>query len=114
MINIEKHIKKILKEEVDFLRLMYRRLPYSKLQEIDDELRSSLNYISKIFIRNFKSESGKLSEKEFTRMVIVDMMTSLQLRVYLPDDIEWYEGIIDGLSKRYQERISSMYNVLKK
>ena len=47
-------------------------------------------------------------------MVIVDMMTSLQLRVYLPDDIEWYEGIIDGLSKRYQERISSMYNVLKK
>ena len=47
-------------------------------------------------------------------MVIIDMITSLQLRVYLPDDIEWYEGVVDGLSRMYQEKITSMYNVLKK
>ena len=46
-------------------------------------------------------------------MIITDLISIIQVRRYLPDDVEWYEDLVKGLSKHYQKRITSMYNVLK-
>jgi hypothetical protein len=110
----ENAVKKILKEETDHLRMMLRRLPSKTVRKMDEEFDSSLNYISKMFIKTYKSDPRKLSEHEFTRMVIIDLMSLLDVRNHLPNDVEWYDDVLNGLSKHYKERISSMYNVLKK
>ena len=93
--------------------MLSRRLPDYDKEKMDEEFDLSLNYISKMFIKTYKSDPRKLSEHEFTRMVIIDLMSLLDVRRYLPDD-EWYEDLVKSLSKHYQKRITSMYNVLKR
>ena len=111
---VQENIRKVLKEETDHLRMMLRRLPSKTVKKIDEEFDSSLNYISKMFIKTYKSDPRKLSEHEFTRMVIIDLMSLLDVRNHLPNDVEWYGDVLNGLSKHYKKRITSMYNVLKK
>jgi hypothetical protein len=112
--NLQEHIRKVLREETNNIKMLLRRLPPEKLEKMDEEFDHALNYISKLFLKNFKANPRKLSEKEFTRMVMIDLITLLELRQYLPDDVEWYEDVTKGLSKHYEKRISSMYRVLKK
>ncbi len=107
-------LRKVLKEETDHLRMMLRRLPSKTVKKMDEEFDSSLNYISKMFIKTYKSDPRKLSEHEFTRMVIIDLIMILDVRNYLPNDAEWYDDVVNSLSKHYKKRITSMYNVLKK
>lgn len=47
-------------------------------------------------------------------MVIIDLMSLLNVRNHLPNDVEWYDDVLNSLSKHYKKRITSMYNVLKK
>ena len=112
--NLQESIIRILREETNYLRMLSRRLPDYDKEKMDKEFNSSLNYISKIFIRNYKSDSTKLSLHEFTRMIITDLITLLEIRHYFPNDVEWYEDLVKDLSKHYQKRITSMYNVLKR
>jgi len=112
--NLQEHIRKVLKEETNYLRMMLRRLPPKTVRNIDEEFNSSLNYISKMFIKTYKSDTRKLSEYEFTRMVIIDLMSLLDVRNHLPNDVEWYNDLLNSLSKHYKKRITSMYNALKK
>ena len=111
---LQEHIRKVLKEETDHLRMMLRRLPSKTVRKMDEEFDSSLNYISKMFIKTYKSDPRKLSEHEFTRMVIIDLMSLLDVRNHLPNDVEWYDDLLKSLAKHYQKKITSMYNVLKK
>jgi hypothetical protein len=108
---LQEHIRKVLREETNIIRKILRRLPIEKM---DYEFKSSLNYMSSIFLKNFKGNPRKLSEKEFKRMVIIDLITLLDLRHHLPEDVEWYEDVVKGLTNHYEERMSSMYKVLKK
>ena len=112
--NLQESIIRILREETNYLRMLSRRLPDYDKEKMDKEFNSSLNYISKIFIRNYKSDSTKLSLHEFTRMIITDLITLLEIRHYFPNDVEWYEDLVKDLSKHYQKKITSMYNVLKR
>ena len=112
--NLEEHIRRVLKEETDHLRMMLRRLPPKTVRKMDEEFDSSLKFISKMFIKTYKSDSRKLSEHEFTRMVMMDLISLLEVRNYLPNDVEWYDDLVNSLSKHYQKRITSMYNVLSR
>jgi hypothetical protein len=109
--NLQEHIRKVLKEETNIMRMVSRRLPPGIM---DKEFESALKYVSRIFLLNFKGNSSKLSKKEFTRMVGIDLIDGLDLRNILPKDVEWYDDALKGLTEHYKERISSMYNVLKK
>jgi hypothetical protein len=113
-IDESENIRKVLKEETNYTRMLLRRLPTDILNNIDNLFNSSLNYISKMFIKTYKSDPRKLSEHEFTRMVIIDLMSLLNVRNHLPNDVEWYDDLLNSLSKHYKKRITSMYNVLKK
>jgi len=104
-------IRRIIKEETNFMRLVLRRvLP----ERLESEFEDSLNFISKMFLRNYKANPRKLSEYQFTRMVIIDFMDGVELKRYLPNDVEWYDEILNGLMEQYKDRILSKYNVLKK
>lgn len=113
-IDESENIRKVLKEETNYTRMLSRRLPTDILNNMDNLFNSSLNYISKMFIKTYKSDPRKLSEHEFTRMVIIDLMSLLNVRNHLPNDVEWYDDLLNSLSKHYKKRITSMYNVLKK
>jgi hypothetical protein len=112
--NLQEQIKRILKEETNSMNMILRRLPADKLEKMDDEFNSSLNYMSGVFLKNYKADPDELPLTQFTRMVIVDLVTLLELRRYLPNDVELYEDVIKKLSIRYKKRITSRYKVLKK
>lgn len=101
----------ILNEVTNPMLLIFRRVSQEKL---DKEFESSLNYISRLFIKNYKSNPRKLSEQEFTRMVAIDLIQMLDFRNIFPNDVEWYEDVIKVLISHYDNRTSTMYNVLKK
>jgi len=101
----------ILNEVTNPMLLIFRRVPQERL---DKEFESSLNYISRLFIKNYKSNPRKLSEQEFTRMVAIDLIQMLDFRNIFPNDVEWYEDVIKTLINHYDDRTSTMYNVLKK
>ena len=109
--NLQENIRRILKEETNLLNTILRRVEPEKL---DEEFESSLKYISKLFIKNYKSDPRQLSEQEFTRMIGIDLIQILDFRNIFPNDIEWYEDTIKTLTQHYKKRIRSMYNVLKK
>ena len=112
--NLQEHIRKVLQEETNYLRMLLRRLPPEALENIDGIFNSSLNYITKIFIKNYKSDPDKLSERDFTRMVITDFISLMEARHYLPDDIQWRDDLTNELTEKYKGRIKSMYRVTKK
>ena len=114
--NLQEHIRIVLKEETDYMRVLLRRMPQENIDKMDKEFDSSLNYIGSLFIKSYNSDPKKLSLYQFTRMVIQDLIGLLDirhtLRHYLPED--WFEDVMVGLSKHYKKRITSMYNVLKR
>jgi hypothetical protein len=67
-----------------------------------------------MFVKQYKAKSSNLSEKEFIRMVIIDLISIIDLRRYFPDDVEWYEDVVDALSKHYKKKIIPMYKTLKR
>jgi len=109
--NLQENIRRILKEETNNIKMVLRRvLP----ERLESEFEDSLNFISEMFLTNYKANPRKLSEYNFTRMVIIDFMDAIELKRYLPNDVEWYDEVLNGLMKQYKDRISSMYNILKK
>ena len=112
--NLQEHKRRVLQEETNYLRMITRRLPPYQLYDLDKDFRSSLNYISKMFVNQYKAKSSNLSEKEFIRAVIVDLISIIELRRYFPDNVEWYENSVDALSKHYKKRIIQMYKALKR
>jgi len=103
-------------QENNIIKTILRRLPSETLDKMDDEFKSSLNYVSSVFLRDLKGRSELLPEKEFKREVIVDLITLLELEYYLPEDVdwfEWYEDAVKFLTKQYDKRMSSMYRTLK-
>ena len=118
-IDESENIRKVLKEETNYTRMLLRRLPTDILNNIDNLFNSSLNYISKIFIKSYNSDPNKLSEREFIRRVIEDFLSITGARHYLPDQesdeyTEWIKTLTNELTNKYKDKIKSMYRVLKK
>jgi hypothetical protein len=112
--NLQEHIRRVLQEETNYLRMLLRRLPTETLEKVEKEFDSSLNYVSKIFIKKYKSDPNRLSEHQFAKWVIIDFINMMSVRHYLPDDIEWKDDLTNELIEKYKDRIKSMYRVLSK
>ena len=109
--NLQENIRRILREETNFMRILMRRFSQERL---DSEFQNSLNYVSKIFLSSYSADSKKLTKKQFIWMVIQDLIDGIELTRILPADLEWMRGVHNSLTEYYIERITSMYNVLKK
>ena len=83
--NLQEHIRIVLQEETNYLRMISRRLPPNQLYNLEGDFKSSLYYISNIFVKQYKSDPNNLSEKEFIRMVIIDLI-SIKARSYFIDN----------------------------
>jgi hypothetical protein len=117
--SLQETIRKVLKEETNYTRMLLRRLPTDILNNIDNLFNSSLNNISKIFIKSYNSDPNKLSEREFIRRVIEDFLSITGARHYLPDQesdeyTQWSKTLTNELTNKYKDKIKSMYRVLKK
>ena len=108
--NLQENIRRILREETNFVRILMRRFSQERL---DSEFQNSLNYVSKIFLSSYSADSKKLTKKQFIWMVIQDLIDGIELTRILPDGFQ-YEMVDTILTEYYIERITSMYNVLKK
>jgi hypothetical protein len=105
-------VRKMFEEDVNIMRMILRRI---RPEILDKEFDRSLNRLGRFFIKDSKSDPKKLPLRRFRQMVIADLIYSLGDPKYnLFDDSEWDVEIFDDLSEYYKERISSMYNVLKK
>ena len=83
-------------------------------ERLESEFQDSLNYVSRSFLLSYKADSKKLTKKQFIWMVIQDLIDGLNLTRILPADLDWMRDVQNSLSEHYKDRISSMYNVLKK
>ena len=61
---LQEHIRKVLREETNIIRKILRRLPIEKM---DYEFKSSLNYVSSVFLRNLKGKSELLPDVLITK-----------------------------------------------
>ena len=111
IMNLQESIRRILREETNFMRIIMRRFPPERLES---EFQDSLNYVSKIFLSSYSADSKKLTKKQFIWMVIQDLIDGIELTRILPADLEWMRDVQNSLTEHYIERITSMYNVLKK
>ncbi len=68
---LQEHIRKVLREETNIIRKILRRLPIEKM---DYEFKSSLNYVSSIFLKNFKGNPRKLKPKKVVRDIKIKKM----------------------------------------
>jgi hypothetical protein len=111
IMKIEEQIRKVLREETNRMNVILRRLPSDKLEEIEEDFTSILNQASKEFKSGFKygTDPRKLSLSNFKIKVISELIYTLELRNYLPNDISW-----SILYSHYVERIESRYENLKK
>jgi len=109
--DLHESIRKILKEDVNIMRMILRRI---RPEMLDKEFNTSLNYVGRTFVIKYKSDPKKLPLRKFRQMVIADFIYLLGTNQNLFDDPEWDVEVFDALSEYYKERISSMYNVLKK
>lgn len=109
--NLQENIQRILREETNFIRIIMRRFSQERLES---EFQDSLNYVSRTFLLTYKSDSKKLTKKQFIWMVIQDLIDGLNLTRILPADLDWMKGVQNSLSEYYRDRITTMYNVLKK
>ena len=110
--DLHENIRKVLKEETNYTRMLLRRLPTDILNNIDNLFNSSLNYISKIFIKSYNSDPNKLSEREFIRRVIEDFLSITGARHYLPDQesdeyTQWSKTLTNELTNKYKDKIKS-------
>jgi len=112
--SLQEQIRRVLQEETNYLRMLLRRLPTETLEKVEKEFDSSLNYVSKIFIKKYKSDPNRVSEHQFAKLVIIDFINMMSVRHYLPDDIEWKDDLTNELIEKYKDRIKSMYRVLSK
>ena len=109
--DLQEQIRKVLREDTNRINVILRRLPSDKLEKMEEDFTSILNQVSKEFKSLFKfgADPRRLSLSNFKIKVISELIYTLELRNYLPNDISW-----PILYSHYVGRIESRYENLKK
>lgn len=99
---LQESIRRILMEETKELNMILRRI---RINELEEEFRYSLNYISELFKKN------KTNRHQFKKMIITDLISNLQLRhrfPYYPEFSKFYVA----LEKFFKNEIDSKFDSL--
>jgi hypothetical protein len=126
--NLQEHIRKVLKEETNGMNIILRRVPPKISKRIDDEFISILDHVSRSFQDGFKygTNPKKLTLSNFKIIILKSLITGLKLTDYLPEDLSWpilYAHYVDRIESRYedieeyymnlQEQISRIQEMMK-
>ena len=100
--NLQESIRRILREETKELNMILRRI---RINELEEEFRYSLNYVSKLFKKN------KTNRHQFKKMIITDLISNLQLRHRFPYYPEFSKFYVT-LEKFFKNEIDSKFDSL--
>ena len=100
--NLQESIRRILREETKQLNMILRRI---SIDELEEEFRYSLNYVSKLFKKN------KTNRHQFKKMIISDLVSNLVLRHRFPEYPEFSKFYI-ALEKFFKNEINSKFDSL--
>ena len=108
--NLQEHIRKVLREESSIKNMLLRRVGY-KLQ---DNFEYSLDTISNLFIEDYKRNPYSLSRTDFSDMVCYLMIEKLKLPEVIPPYIGLFDDVVKLFLELYGDEMSRKYNELKR
>lgn len=100
--NLQESIRRILREETKHLNMILRRID---VDELEEEFRYSLNYISKLFKKN------KTNRHQFKKMIITDLISNLLLRHRFQEYPE-FSKFHTALANHFNDEINSKFDSL--
>ncbi len=109
--NLQETIRRILREESKPILMIRRRVPYDDLER---EFSESLDMSSNM-LRNTNKEDGSImSLNRFIDVTISILMDGIHHELYsnLPEELEWYQKVIESLKNYYKNRIKTRYRKL--
>jgi len=110
--NLQENIRRILREETDYLRMIRRRIPHDDLER---EFEESLDMSTNIMLRNIKKNGeDAMSLKRFIDVTISILIDGIHHELYstIPDEYQWYDEVQETLKDYYKDRIKTKYRKL--
>ena len=109
---LKENIRRVLKEETDYLRIIRRRVPHDDLER---EFEESLDMASDMMSRYIKIHVGNaMNLKRFIDVTTSILMDGIHHELYsnLPEELEWYKDVKETLKDYYKDRIKVRYKKL--
>jgi hypothetical protein len=109
--NLQENIRRILKEETDYLRMIRRRVPHDDLER---EFEESLDMASNMLRNVNKNDGSVMTLKRFIDVTTSILMDGIHHELYstIPEDVQWYNEVKETLKDYYKDRIKVRYKKL--
>lgn len=110
--NLQESIRRVLKEETDYFRMIRRRVPQDDLER---EFEESLDMASDNFSYfMFKNRGEVMDLKNFTDITTSILIDGIHHELYssIPNEYEWYDKVKETLKDFYKDRIEVRYRKL--
>jgi len=108
--NLQEHIRKVLREESKSILMIRRRVPDDDLER---EFSESLDMSSNMFNTN-KENGDVMSLNRFTHITISILIDGIHYELYstIPEDSHWYSEVEESLKDFFKDRIKHRYKKL--
>ena len=109
--NLQESIRRVLKEETDYLRMIRRRVPQDDLER---EFEESLDMASNMLRNVNKNDGSVMTLKRFIDVTTSILMDGIHHELYstIPEDVQWYNEVKETLKDFYKDRIEVRYRKL--
>jgi len=109
--NLQESIRRILKEETDYFRMIQRRVPHDDLER---EFEESLDMASNMLRNVNKNDGSVMTLERFIGVTTSILMDGIHYELYstIPEDVQWYEDVKETLKDYYKDRIKVTYKRL--
>jgi hypothetical protein len=109
--NIQKSIKRTLREENSLLPMIRRRIPHDDLEK---EFIEALDKASFMLVSLNQNGGGITNYDRFEHITISMTMDGIHYELHstLPKNLDWYDDVFNNLKDHYRHRINVRYNNL--
>lgn len=109
--NLQESIRRVLKEETDYLRMIRRRVPHDDLER---EFEESLDMASNMLRNVNKNDGSVMTLERFIGVTTSILMDGIHHELYstIPEDVQWYNEVKETLKDFYKDRIEVRYRKL--
>ncbi len=109
--NLQESIRRILREETNFMLAIRRRVPH---EDLEREFEESLDMASTMFFNFIEKNGGIINLDRFINVAISSTIDGIHYDLYstLPEDVQWYEDVKETLKDYYKDRIKTRYEKL--
>lgn len=110
--NLQEHIRNVLKEETELVPFIKRRVSY---RELELEFNESLIMASEMIYRSYIKDRKHITLERLVNATISMMIDGIHYELHskTSDETQWYGYVYNNLKKHYQNRIELRYEELK-